>query len=387
MSNTTRKALNELGAIIRGYFYDGESSIVVNSQKMESGDIILDPSILSLDDSEKAKLLRNTIDEFVKKENRYPSTILIKTLSSGYSLGTNFDGAKCCITLKRALDHRGSSKRGDIMRGKISVVTGGAQGFGAGIVKGLIDEGGFVYIADMNIDGATAYAHQLNEEHGSTVALALNVNVSSENSVEEMIDSIAMTTGGFDLFVSNAGVLRAGSVKELSLKDFEFVTSIDYTGFFICTKFASRILALQNLGANGHYMSDIITISSKSGLQGSNKNGAYAGAKFGTIGLTQSFALELISDNIKVNAICPGNFLDGPLWSDPEKGLFVQYLRANKVPGAKSIDDVRKFYESKVPIQRGCRTEDVLRAICYIVEQKYETGQAVPVTGGQVMLN
>ena len=70
MTNTTRKALSELGAIIRGYFYDGESSIIVNSQKMDKGDIILDPSILSLDDFEKAIVLRNTIDEFVKKENR-----------------------------------------------------------------------------------------------------------------------------------------------------------------------------------------------------------------------------------------------------------------------------------------------------------------------------
>jgi sorbitol-6-phosphate 2-dehydrogenase len=122
-------------------------------------------------------------------------------------------------------------------------------------------------------------------------------------------------------------------------------------------------------------------------LEGSNKNGAYAGAKFGTIGLTQSFALELVEDNIKVNAICPGNFLDGPLWSDPKKGLFVQYLEAGKVPGAKSIDDVRKFYESKVPMNRGCRIEDVMKALLYIVEQTYETGQAVPVTGGQVMLN
>ena len=96
--------------------------------------------------------------------------------------------------------------------------------------------------------------------------------------------------------------------------------------------------------------------------------------------------MELAPHKIKVNAICPGNFLNGPLWSDPEKGLFVQYLKAGKVPGAKTIDDVRKFYEAKVPLGRGCEPEDVSRAMLYIIEQKYETGQAIPVTGGQEML-
>ena len=91
--------------------------------------------------------------------------------------------------------------------------------------------------------------------------------------------------------------------------------------------------------------------------------------------------------NIKVNAVCPGNYLDGPLWSDPVRGLFVQYLEAGKVPGAKTVEDVRAFYEAKVPMNRGCLPVDVARAVMYCVEQKYETGQAIPVTGGQVMLN
>ena len=144
-------------------------------------------------------------------------------------------------------------------------------------------------------------------------------------------------------------------------------------------------MACQN-SVRKNYFSDIIQINSKSGLQGSNKNGAYAGGKFGGIGLVQSFAMELVKDNIKVNAVCPGNFFEGPLWSDPERGLFVQYLKAGKVPGAETVEDVKRFYEKKVPMERGCNGRDVSKAIYYIIEQKYETGQAVPVTGGQVML-
>jgi sorbitol-6-phosphate 2-dehydrogenase len=103
--------------------------------------------------------------------------------------------------------------------------------------------------------------------------------------------------------------------------------------------------------------------------------------------LTQSFAMELVEWNIKVNAVCPGNFFEGSLWADPENGLFAQYLRAGKVPGAKTVNDVKRFYESKVPMNRGCNPADVIKALNYIIDQKYETGQAVPVTGGQVMLN
>jgi len=65
----------------------------------------------------------------------------------------------------------------------------------------------------------------------------------------------------------------------------------------------------------------------------------------------------------------------------------VQYLQAGKVPGAKTVDDVRAHYEAKSPIHRGCQTDDVLKAVFYLVAQQYETGQALPVTGGQVMLN
>ena len=88
--------------------------------------------------------------------------------------------------------------------------------------------------------------------------------------------------------------------------------------------------------ANPAWWSDVVEINSKSGLAGSSRNSAYAGSKFGGVGLTQSFALELVGDGIKVNAVCPGNFLDGPLWSDPANGLFVQYLREGKVPGART---------------------------------------------------
>lgn len=271
------------------------------------------------------------------------------------------------------------------LAGKIAVVTGGAQGFGFGIAEVLAEAGATIAIADMNIAGANDAAAQLNQRFGAASALAMQVNIADETSVKDMVEELTLKCGGLDLFVANAGVLRAGSVKSLEKRDWDFVTDINYTGYFLCVKHVAQVMARQNKFAK--VWSDIVQINSKSGLEGSNKNGAYAGSKFGTIGLTQSFALELIDDKIKVNSICPGNFFDGPLWSNSENGLFVQYLKSGKVPGAKTIADVKHFYESKVPMGRGCTPRDVAQAIIYTVTQQYETGQAIPVTGGQVMLN
>ncbi len=271
------------------------------------------------------------------------------------------------------------------LAGKIAIVTGSAQGFGAGIAEFLASLGAAVCVVDMNAEGAAEEAEKIAKEYGTPVT-SVAANVTDEESVQNMINETVCAFGGLDIFVNNAGIVRAGSLEEMNLRDFELVTSVDYTAFFLCTKYAIAPMKAQR-AVNPLYMSDIIEINSKSGLEGSNKNFAYAGAKFGGIGLTQSFALELAPYGIKVNAICPGNFLDGPLWSDPEKGLFIQYLNAGKVPGAKTVADVRAFYEAKVPLGRGCTIEDVTKAISYIIDQKYETGQAIPVTGGQLMLN
>jgi sorbitol-6-phosphate 2-dehydrogenase len=216
--------------------------------------------------------------------------------------------------------------------------------------------------------------------------MGLKIDVTDIGAIASAVCRLVRAYGGLDLLISNAGVLMAGSVKTQEKREFEIVTSVNYTGYFLCVQKVAPIMALQHR-LKQDYLGDIIQINSKSGLVGSNRNGAYAGSKFGGIGLTQSFALELIEDGIKVNSICPGNYFEGPLWSDPENGLFVQYLRNGKVPGAKTIEDVKRFYESKVPMQRGCRTSDVMKAIYYLMEQQYETGQALPVTGGQVMLH
>ena len=268
---------------------------------------------------------------------------------------------------------------------KIAVVTGGAQGFGAGIAESLYRQRLNVIIADINDEAGIKIINKLNDTEGPGKAIFVKTDVSDPVSVKALLYKTVNEFGGLDIMVSNAGILTAGGLDEMEPETFEKVTDIDYNGYFYCAKYAAEVMKLQNR-ERPDYFTDIIQVNSKSGLRGSNRNFAYAGAKFGGIGLTQSFALELAPFRIKVNSICPGNFYEGPLWSDPQKGLFVQYLRTGKVPGAKTIEDVKQYYEEQVPMKRGCRLEDVVKALLYLVDQEYETGQALPVTGGQIML-
>jgi sorbitol-6-phosphate 2-dehydrogenase len=269
---------------------------------------------------------------------------------------------------------------------KVIAITGGGMGFGEGIARQLFAEGANVVIMDINEHAGAAVVSDLNSQRAPNRALFVPADVTDLQSVREAVYQVVLEFSGLDVMISNAGVLKAGSIDEMEVDSFDFVTRVNYAGYFNCVKAATPVMKLQNAHAPDNF-SDIIQINSKSGLEGSKKNFAYAGSKFGGIGLTHSFAMELIDDRIKVNAICPGNYFEGPLWSDPENGLFVQYLRAGKVPGAQTIDDVKRHYESMVPAGRGCRVEDVVKAIKYVIDQEYETGQAIPVTGGQVMLS
>ena len=363
----------------------------------------------------------NKFKDYIKKYKQKPKIVILENIGIFY-LGKSYDDAinvknnfedilknievksepsepQDCIEKKnpkiitdsgvdRSIEecrNEGTLYRNNIVKNKIAVVTGGAQGFGESITRELTKSECLVFIADINVKGARKLVEELNIKYKRTTALPIKVDVTDEDSVRKMIYEIVKKAGGIDIFISNAGVLKASSVKEMEFSEFAFVNKVNYFGYFLCVKHASKVMALQNIPSK-KYFTDIIQINSKSGLKGSNKNSAYAGSKFGSLGLTQSFALELIDDNIKVNSICPGNFFEGPLWSDPDKGLFVQYLRTGKVPGAKTIEDVKRFYESKVPMKRGCTGKDVIKAIYYLIDQKYETGQAIPVTGGQVML-
>ena len=255
------------------------------------------------------------------------------------------------------------------LQDRIALLTGAGQGLGEALARRLAAEGCAVAIADVNGDAAERVAVSLRENGGR--ALGLRADVTDEASVAEMVRRTVEELGGLDILVSNAGILKAHDIQEFPLDDWKRVLDVNLTGYFLCAREAGRVMAAQKRGA-------IIQINSKSGKKGSFRNSAYAASKFGGIGLTQSLALDLAPYGVRVNAVCPGNLLDGSLW---QGSLYEQYAKKWGI----TVEEVRKKYEEQVPLGRGCQYEDVANVVVFLAsdESSYMTGQAINVTGGQ----
>jgi sorbitol-6-phosphate 2-dehydrogenase len=259
------------------------------------------------------------------------------------------------------------------LRGRTAIVTGAAQGLGEAIAYRLAAEGcAGVTIADVKEEQARQVAASIAEKHGCKT-LALHTDVTDEQQVEAMVRLTRQAFGSVDILVANAGILIAYDITEFPADAWRKVIEVNLVGYFLCAKAAARVMVEQRRGV-------IIQINSKSGKKGSFRNSAYSASKFGGIGLTQSIALDLAPYGIRVNAVCPGNLLDGTLW---QQSLYEQYARTQGL----TVEEVRRKYESQVPLGRGCTYEDVCNVVVFLASEEaaYMTGQAINVTGGQEM--
>lgn len=243
---------------------------------------------------------------------------------------------------------------------------------GQAICWRLAKEGCHVVVADLNEEKAHETASAIKDRR----AMAVKVDVTDEAAVSAMVDRTVQEFGRLDILVANAGILIAEEISEFPAEKWLAVLKVNLYGYFLCAKHAARVMKPQRKGV-------ILEINSKSGKKGSYKNSAYAASKFGGIGLTQSIALDLADYNIRVNAICPGNLLDSPLWNEGPNSLFKQYARKWNI----TEEEVRKKYIDQVPMKRGCTYDDVCNVVVFLASDQasYMTGQAINVTGGQEM--
>jgi len=227
-------------------------------------------------------------------------------------------------------------------------------------------------VADLNEEKAKETAAAIKDRR----SMAIKVDVTDEAAVSAMVDRTVQEFGRLDILVANAGILIAEDITDFPAEKWLAVMKVNLYGYFLCAKHAGRVMKAQKKGV-------ILEINSKSGKKGSFKNSAYAASKFGGIGFTQSIALDLADYNVRVNAICPGNLLDSPLWNDGPNSLFKQYARKWDI----SEEEVRKKYIDQVPMKRGCTYADVCNVVVFLASDQasYMTGQAINVTGGQEM--
>ncbi len=257
------------------------------------------------------------------------------------------------------------------LKDKVAVVTGGAQGLGEHLARRLIKEGASVALWDISktvLETAEKIASGFPGRASGSV-----VDVTREKEVDDAAQEVAKKFGRLDIMVANAGIVRAYEITELPFADWQKVIDVNLTGYFLCARAAARIMKEQKSGV-------IIDINSKSGKKGSYKNCSYVASKFGGIGLTQSIALDLAPYGVRVNAVCPGNLLDSPLWVN---SLYDQYAKKWGI----SKEEVRKKYLDQVPLKRPCTYEDVANVVVFLAgeQSSYMTGQAINVTGGQEM--
>jgi sorbitol-6-phosphate 2-dehydrogenase len=254
---------------------------------------------------------------------------------------------------------------------RVAMVTGGAQGLGEALCLRLAQEGAHVVACDLNLEGAQRVAAAASQY--GVRALGLRCDVTQEAEVAAAVDRIVAELGRLDILIANAGIVISGAITDFEVEKWRQVIEVNLVGFMICAKHAARVMLAQGGGV-------IVQINSKSGKRGSFKNSAYAASKFGGIGLVQSLALEFATQNIRVNAVCPGNLLDSPLWRDK---LFKEYAARWGI----SEEEVRQKYIEQVPMKRPCTYKDVCDVVVFLCsdESSYLTGQAINVDGGQTM--
>lgn len=246
-----------------------------------------------------------------------------------------------------------------MLEGKVAVVTGAGRGIGRAIALRLAADGAAVIV---NYNGSAKRAEEtVNEitKNGGR-AEAIQCSVSDYESVAAMMDGIIKKYGSIDILVNNAGITKDNLLMKMSEEDFDAVIDTNLKGVFNCMKHVARQMIKQRGGR-------IINISSVSGVLGNAGQANYCAAKAGVIGLTKSFAREVASRGITVNAVAPG---------------FVETEMTEVLS-----DAVKAGATEQIPMKHFGTTEDIAAAAAFLASGQagYITGQVICVDGGMAM--
>jgi 3-oxoacyl-[acyl-carrier protein] reductase len=245
------------------------------------------------------------------------------------------------------------------LKGKVAVVTGGAQGIGKAIAQVLAENGADVVVADVDLEKAQETAKELSESGSKAVALKLNVAQFDE--VREGMGSVMAQFGRVDILVNNAGITRDALLLRMKEEDWNLVLDVNLKGTFHCTKAVLPHMTKQRGGK-------IVNIASIVGVIGNAGQANYAASKAAVIGFSKTVAREYASRGITVNAVAPG---------------FIETAMTHKL-----TQEVRDNLYKQIPLGRLGTAQDVAHAVSFLVSEKaaYITGQVIHVNGGMLMM-
>jgi 3-oxoacyl-[acyl-carrier protein] reductase len=244
-----------------------------------------------------------------------------------------------------------------LLAGRRAVVTGAGQGLGEAIARGFLIQGASVVLADINEVAVQKTATRLEKDTGGG-ALAVACDVAREDSVGALTAAAMDAFGGIDIWVNNAGILRNGTVAEVTVNEFRELIDVHVQGSWLGVKYASSVM-----GGGG----SIINMSSIGGKAGLPGQATYSTAKAGIIGLTKATAKELAPVGIRVNAILPGIMRTG----------MTAMLEADDL--ASRLKDI--------PLGRLGEPSEIADAAVFLASEmsSYVTGALLEVSGGRFM--
>lgn len=244
---------------------------------------------------------------------------------------------------------------------KVAVVTGGASGIGSGIAARLSSDGFLVAIADVNTSAAESLANELNSGRPENVAMAVTMDVTSEESVRQSVAAVADRWGRVDVLSANAGIYPGSPITEISSDDWDLVQRVNLRGAFFSLKHVTPYMRERRYGRV------VITSSVTGAITGFPGWTHYGASKAGLLGMMRSAALELVCDGVTVNAVMPGN-VRTPAWKDLPKDYLDKTARA-------------------IPIGRLAEPSDIANGVAFFADERsgYVTGQTLVIDGGQVL--
>ena len=261
--------------------------------------------------------------------------------------------------------------RGELA-GRVALITGGASGIGRATARMLAARGAHVVVADRNIDGAEEVAAELIAAYGLRRALAVPVDVTSEDAVSEMTQRTVLEYGGLDILVASAGLATSAPITETTLADWEQNYAVLARGYFLASRETFRVLLEQGRGGS------IVFVASKNALVAGANAAAYSSAKAASLHLGRCLAEEGGPHGIRVNTVNPDAVIQGSsIWSSDWKAE-----RASTY--GVSENDLQTFYQGRTKLGVAVLPEDVAEAIAFFAGPRSakSTGNILNVDGG-----